>query len=80
MAADGRAQAARLVGSETHRWSGRPDAPLAAERNANALHNFVGDNRQIELALVDKDGDVGTDAELDLHPDRRVAGGELPQQ
>ena len=63
-----------------HRTSGRPHTPFAAKRNTVALSDFVADDRKIELALVEMGRDVGTDAELDLQPDRGVASGELPEQ
>jgi hypothetical protein len=48
-----------------HRPSGSPDPPLAAQRDDVALPDFVADDHEIELALVEKGGDVGTDTELD---------------
>jgi hypothetical protein len=63
-----------------HRPPRCPDPPLAGERDAVALSDFVADDHEIELALVEKGRDVGTDTELDLQPYRGVAGRELPKQ
>jgi hypothetical protein len=49
---------------ELHRASGRPDAPLAAERHAVAFSDLATDDRDIELAVVQQCRDVGTYAEL----------------
>jgi hypothetical protein len=63
-----------------HRPPRCPHPPLAGQRDAVALSDFVADDHEIELALVEKGRDIGTDTELDLQPDRGVAGGELPKQ
>ena len=44
----------RLLRIELHRSSRSPNAPLAAERHAIAFADFVRDDDEIELALVEK--------------------------
>src|SRR6476619_5079967 len=75
-----RAQAARTPWDRDALPSRLPRPPLARERDAVALSDFVADDHEIELALVEKGRDIGTDTELDLQPDPGVAGRELPKQ